>query len=59
LKEFGAAGVEACKAELGQLHERVGFKAVAIRELTLVEKIRAQEGLMLLTQNPPEARRAV
>ena len=50
LKEFGAEGVKACKEELRQMHSRVGFKAVAVAELTRQERIRAQEGLMLLTR---------
>ena len=32
------------------MHERVGFKAVAVSELTRRERQRAQEGLMLLTR---------
>ena len=39
LKEFGEEGVKACKEELGQMHSRVGFKAVAVAELTRQERI--------------------
>ena len=39
LKEFGEEGVKACKEELGQMHSRVGFRAVAVAELTRQERI--------------------
>ena len=50
LKEFGSKGPPACKAELKQMHQRLCFKAIAVAELTRQERIRAQEGLMLLTK---------
>ena len=40
----------AAKRELSQLHERVGFRAVAVAELSRLERQRAQEGLMLLAR---------
>ena len=36
--------------ELEQMHSRVGFRAIAVAELTRQECLRAQEGLMLLTR---------
>ena len=57
LKEFGEEGVRACKEELAQMHSRVGFRAVAVAELTRLERVRAQEGLMLLTEKSQERRR--
>ena len=50
LKEFGVEGVRGVKKELTQMHERVGFCAVAVSELSRRERQRAQEGLMLLTR---------
>ena len=38
------------KKDLYQMHERVGFRAIAVAELTRRERKRAQEGLMLLTR---------
>ena len=38
------------KEELSQMHERVGFCAIAVAELTRRERKCAQEGLMLLTR---------
>ena len=50
LQEFGAEGVAGAKAELSQMHDRAGFRAIAVAELTRRERKRAQEGLMLLTR---------
>ena len=50
LKEFVKEGPPAVKSELDQMHRRRCFKAVAVAELTRLERIRAQEGLMLLTR---------
>ena len=38
LKEFQAEGVLAAKKELSQMHARVGFKAVAVAELSRREQ---------------------
>ena len=50
LKEFQAKGVVAANKELSQMYERVGFRAVAVAELSRRERRRTQEGLMLLTR---------
>ena len=50
LKEFPLKGVDAAKEELKQMHSRGCFKAIAVKELTRQEKVRAQEGLMILNQ---------
>ena len=50
LKVFKDKGEVAAKAELSQLHKRMCFKALAVKELTQLERQRAQEGLMLLTR---------
>ena len=38
------------KKELGQMHTRRGLRSIAVAELTRRERLRAQEGLMLLTR---------
>lgn len=50
LKEFGDEGVNSSKAELQQMHERMCWRAVAVKDLTIKERMRAQESLMLLTK---------
>lgn len=50
LKEFGAKRVQGAKKELTQMHERVGFCAVAVVELSQHERQQLQEGLVLITQ---------
>ena len=50
VKEFGTQGVHAAKKEVKQLHERRGFRAIAVAELTRQEKQRAMEGLMFVTK---------
>ena len=40
----------AVKKELKQMHLRVGFRAIVVAEFTRQERLRAQEGLMLLTR---------
>ena len=50
LKEFGDEGITGTKAELKQMVRRTCFKAIAVAELTRQERIRAQEGLMILTR---------
>ena len=50
VKEFGTQGVQAAKKEVKQLHERKGFRAIAVEELTRQEKQRAMEGLMFVTE---------
>ena len=39
----------AAKQELTQMHERVGFCAIVVAELSRRERLKAQEDLMLLT----------
>ena len=41
LQEFKVEGEMACKKELSQMHTRIGFKALAVRELTRLECQRA------------------
>ena len=50
LAKFKEEGKEACKKELEQMHNRVCWRSLAVKELTYREKKRKQEGLMLLTE---------
>ena len=50
IAEFKEEGVKASKAELSQMHQRICWRSVAVKELTRRERKRAQEGLMLLTR---------
>ena len=50
IKIFGERGTQAAKSEVKQLHDRVGFRALAVKELTRQERERAQEGLLFLTE---------
>ena len=50
LKEFADKGVSAAKEELGKMHSCGCFRAIVVKELTRQEKVRAQEGLMILSQ---------
>jgi len=50
LKKFGDKSKEWVRSELGQLHDRTCFNPVLIHELSKDEKIKAQEGLMFLTE---------
>ena len=50
LKIFKHKGASAAKAEVGQMHNRTCFRALAVKELSRREQERAQEGLLLLTQ---------
>ena len=49
LKEFQQEGVVGAKKELGQMNTRRGFRLITVAELTRRKRLRAQEGLMLLT----------
>ena len=48
LKVFPDGGAPAAKEELAQMHARTCFKAIAVKELTCLERKREQEGLMIL-----------
>ena len=50
LKEFKEEGPPAVTSELSQMYQRRFLKAVAVAELTRIERVRSQEGLMLLTR---------
>ena len=48
LKEFKEEGQPAIESELSQMHQQICFKAVVVAELTRLEIVRSQEGVMLL-----------
>ena len=50
LKEFPVGGATVEKEELEQIHARKCFKAITVKELACLERKRAQEGLMILSQ---------
>ena len=51
LKKFGERGKKAVRKELKQLHDRVVFKPIHVRELTELERKRAMESLIFLVEN--------
>ena len=50
LKELTGKGVSAAKEELEQMHSCGCFRAIVVKELMRQDKVRAQEGLMILSQ---------
>jgi hypothetical protein len=50
IKEFGERGHKAAHQEIKQLHDRVVFIPIVIKELTHIKKRRAMESLILLTE---------
>ena len=50
LKLFGEQGREAAHSEIRQLHNRQCFKPLSVNELSNVERQRAQQAMMLLTE---------
>jgi Reverse transcriptase (RNA-dependent DNA polymerase) len=50
LKHFGAKGYDAAFGEIKQLHDRVAFKPIHIKDLTQQEKKRAMESLIFLVE---------
>jgi hypothetical protein len=50
IKAFGADGHQAAKKEMKQLHNHVVFIPLLVKELTQIEKRRAMESLIFLTE---------
>jgi Reverse transcriptase (RNA-dependent DNA polymerase) len=50
IKTFGDKGRQAAHEEMKQLHDRVVFKPIAIEKLSSIEKRRAMESLIFLTE---------
>lgn len=50
LKKFGERGRQATKKEVGQLHERVCFEPISVKEMTKTERIKAMVALLFLTE---------
>jgi hypothetical protein len=50
IKTFGEKGRQAAHEEMKQLHERIVFKPIKVEELTAVERRRAMESLIFITE---------
>jgi hypothetical protein len=50
LKKFGESGREATKKEIGQLHERVCFEPISVKDMTKSERMKAMVALLFLTE---------
>ena len=50
LKKFGDRGKDAAQKEMKQLHDRVVFEPILIAEMTQLERKRAMESLIFLTE---------
>jgi hypothetical protein len=50
IKEFGDKGCQAAHNKMKQLHNCIIFKLIAIEELSTIEKRRAMESLIFLTE---------
>ena len=50
IKKFGIKGKQAAYKEIRQLHDRVVFKPVRVEDLTTLERRRAMESLIFLTE---------
>ena len=58
LKKFGDAGKVAATKELDQLYKRDAYRPIKVKDLTSIEKRKAQEGLMLITEKDSGAIKA-
>jgi hypothetical protein len=50
LKKFGELGRKAAHKEMKQLHDRVVFKPIHVKDMTVLEKKRAMESLIFLAE---------
>jgi hypothetical protein len=50
LKKFGEQGRKAAHKEMKQLHDRVVFKPIHIKDMTVLERKRAMESLIFLAK---------
>jgi hypothetical protein len=50
IKTFGEKGRQAAHEEMKQLHDRIVFKPIKVEELTAVERRRAMESLIFITE---------
>jgi hypothetical protein len=50
IKKFGKPGIEAVHKEMKQIHDRVIFEPIRIEEMTILERKRAMESLIFLTE---------
>jgi hypothetical protein len=59
IKKFGQPGIEAVHKEMKQIHDRVVFdEPISIKEMTKLERKRAMESLIFLTEKRDETVKA-
>jgi hypothetical protein len=58
IKKFGKQGIEAVHKEMKQIHDRVVFEPISIEEMTILERKRAIESLIFLTEKRDETVKA-
>jgi hypothetical protein len=50
IKKFGEQGIKAVHKEMKQIHDRVVFEPISIEKMTILERKRAMESLIFLTE---------
>jgi hypothetical protein len=58
IKTFGEQGIEAVHKEMKQIHDRVVSEPISIEEMTMLERKRAMESLIFLTEKRDETVKA-
>jgi hypothetical protein len=58
IKKFGEQGIKAVHKEMKQIHDRVVFEPTSIEEMTMLERKRAMESLIFLTEKRDETVKA-
>jgi hypothetical protein len=58
IKKFGKQGIEAIHKEMEQIHDQVVFEPIGIEEMTKLERKRAMESLIFLTEKRVETVKA-
>jgi hypothetical protein len=58
IKKFGEQGIEAVHKEMKQIHDRGVFEPIGIEEMTKLERKRAMESLIFLTEKRDETVKA-
>jgi hypothetical protein len=58
IKKFGKQGIKAAHKEMKQIHDRVVFEPISIEEMMMLERKRAMESLIFLTEKRDETVKA-
>jgi hypothetical protein len=58
IKKLGKQGIAAVHKEMKQIHDQVVFEPISIEEMTKLEKKRAMESLIFLTEKRDETVKA-